>query len=374
MMNSVTTGSSEVTTCRIMAPDDANIVGNVHGGTIMKMIELAGYVAAMRHLNSQQHHNKPPKVAITYRLEHMDFLQPMRIGDLAKLQAHVIFTVESNLLVEVIVKAENLQKGIVNLSNRAYIWYVALEEEVENKEPSIMQRWKKKSISVPPVEGLPEERKHRFMQQYKQMVRERAHLRSRLNLVSSESKEEEVKKEPGSEKFTENYGAKSANSDGKSPDISRSILTQLMLPSDCGEGNLVYGGVLMKLMDNAAGLVAFRHCRTNVVTACVDALDFVSHVNLGDIVCVDACATFASSRSLEVLVEVTCESLQFQGKKKCVRGLYTFVSLGPNGRPQPLPSVHPVTPKEIQEYKEGEKRYGARRAARMKAKKQKTNT
>ena len=52
-------------------------------------------------------------------------------------------------------------------------------------------------------------------------------------------------------------------------------LCQLMLPSDCTKSGTVFGGAVMKLMDNASGITCARHCRTNVVTASMDALDFL---------------------------------------------------------------------------------------------------
>uniref|UniRef100_A0A7S2KMU9 HotDog ACOT-type domain-containing protein n=1 Tax=Bigelowiella natans TaxID=227086 RepID=A0A7S2KMU9_BIGNA len=134
---------SEVTTCRIMSPDDANPAGNVHGGTIMRMIESAGYVAAMRHLHSQKDSSgsKPScRAAVTHRLEHMDFLKPIYIGNLAKLQARVIFVKNASLLVEVIVKAEDLTKVSESLCNKAYVWYLSMEkaEEGEDEEKTVL--------------------------------------------------------------------------------------------------------------------------------------------------------------------------------------------------------------------------------------------
>jgi len=123
----------------------------------------------------------------------------------------------------------------------------------------------------------------------------------------------------------------------------------------------------MKLMDNAAGLVSVRHCRSNVVTACVDALDFVAPVFLGDVVQVAGFATFASSRSLEVEVQVTVESMRFHGERLAVRGLYTFVSLGKDCRPQPLPPVTPESALEKEAFESGQKRYLKRRAMRKAA-------
>ena len=69
-----------VTISRVMLPDDANPGGNVHGGTILKMIEEAGWIAATKHCNGLVPtrgglFKKKPLVAALVRVEHMDFLQ-----------------------------------------------------------------------------------------------------------------------------------------------------------------------------------------------------------------------------------------------------------------------------------------------------------
>mmetsp|Transcript_7566 Transcript_7566/g.11979 ORF Transcript_7566/g.11979 Transcript_7566/m.11979 type:complete len:151 (-) Transcript_7566:478-930(-) len=134
--------------------------------------------------------------------------------------------------------------------------------------------------------------------------------------------EEEERAPSGGGEGQKAKGGFNAKDNGKSPAISASTLTQVMLPSDCGEFHIVYGGTLMKLMDNASGMVAVRHCRSNVVTACVDALDFISPVALGSVVCVNAKATFASSRSLEVVVTVTAETFGQDTPKVLEQGLF----------------------------------------------------
>ena len=78
-----------------------------------------------------------------------------------------------------------------------------------------------------------------------------------------------------------------------------------MLPSDCTSTGIVFGGVVMKLMDNAAGIAASRHCRSNVVTASLDALDCMALIHNGDLVHVTATPLFTSSRSLEIEVRET---------------------------------------------------------------------
>jgi len=62
------------------------------------------------------------------------------------------------------------------------------------------------------------------------------------------------------------------------------VMSILMLPQHANPGGNVHGGEVMKLMDSAAGVVAQRHARTNVVTARVDELEFLHSIRSGNLV------------------------------------------------------------------------------------------
>ncbi|GAB5353778.1 hypothetical protein AAMO2058_000063100 [Amorphochlora amoebiformis] len=342
--------SKTLTTVRLMSPDDANPAGNVHGGSIMKMIEMSGYVAAMRHLNS----SKSTGFVVTYRLEHMDFLRPMFIGTLAKLNARVVFIKDSDILVEVIVKAEDVFLNKESLTNKAFVWYTAFESLEHPKKNTDLKELKRASVSGESIQVSDLESKM-FVAMHSQMESDRR---------PKNSKSEAEKKDGGEKNMMLTPQPSKPDEKALPPSASASDLMQIILPSDCTSFGLAYGGVLMKLMDNSAGLVSVRHCRSNVVTACVDAIDFLQPVLLGDLVKVSGRGTFASSRSLEVQVLVHIESTRFKGIRLAARGLYTFVSLGKDGKPQPLPPILPQTEDEKHEFGRGLARYLKRRAAR----------
>ncbi|GAA6108366.1 cytosolic acyl coenzyme A thioester hydrolase isoform X2 [Tachysurus ichikawai] len=97
--------SPSIQICRIMRPDDANIVGNVHGGTILKMIEEAGCIIGTRHCNTQ---TGDRCVAALARVERTDFLYPMFIGEVAHVSAEISFTSKHSVEVQVSVVSENI--------------------------------------------------------------------------------------------------------------------------------------------------------------------------------------------------------------------------------------------------------------------------
>ena len=120
-------GSVEVS--RIMTPDDTNIAGNVHGGTVLRMIEEAGVIIATRHCNKNRVDGQPTVWAALARVERTNFVAPIFVGELATAHAELTYSSKHSLEVQVLVFAENLIKGEHKLCNKASLWYVPVEPE-----------------------------------------------------------------------------------------------------------------------------------------------------------------------------------------------------------------------------------------------------
>jgi len=112
--------ASRVTLSQLMHPEHANLLGNVHGGWIMKLVDEAGALACMRHAQ---------KKVVTVAIDSMTFRQPIRIGDLIILNAEVTYTGRTSMEAEVQVLAENPVTGEQIHTNNAYLVYVALDDE-----------------------------------------------------------------------------------------------------------------------------------------------------------------------------------------------------------------------------------------------------
>jgi uncharacterized protein (TIGR00369 family) len=110
---------SQVELSQQMMPSDANPLGNVHGGHIMKLIDEAGALAAMRHA-------RRPVVTIT--MDSVSFLSPVRVGHLLRLRASVNWVGKTSLEVGVRVEAEDPITGEIAHTNSAYAVYVALDD------------------------------------------------------------------------------------------------------------------------------------------------------------------------------------------------------------------------------------------------------
>lgn len=147
---------------------------------------------------------------------------------------------------------------------------------------------------------------------------------------------------------------------GKSVDHSQVIMSNVMLPQHANASGNVHGGEIMKLIDSAAGVVAQRHARTNVVTARVDELEFLNPVRIGNVVTCYGKLTFVGKSSMEVSVNVTVEDVSKEEPSKTALTAYlTFVSLNEKGKPQQVPSLELVNEEEHRLFSEGQQRYVA---------------
>lgn len=109
-----------VTLTQLMGPADANALGNVHGGLIMKLCDEAGGMAASKH--ARRH-------AVTVTVDSMSFHSAVHIGDLLTVTASVTWAGRTSMETRVVVVAEDVITGRTTHTNTAYFVYVALDEK-----------------------------------------------------------------------------------------------------------------------------------------------------------------------------------------------------------------------------------------------------
>jgi uncharacterized protein (TIGR00369 family) len=110
---------SQVVMSMQMNPADANPSGDVHGGTIMKLVDTAAGVCAIRHCRTR---------VVTVTMDSMSFLHPVYVGDVVTLYASVNDTGNTSLEVGVRVEAENIRTGKKLHTSSAYLVFVALDD------------------------------------------------------------------------------------------------------------------------------------------------------------------------------------------------------------------------------------------------------
>ncbi|AXO80831.1 acyl-CoA thioesterase [Olleya aquimaris] len=122
---------------------------------------------------------------------------------------------------------------------------------------------------------------------------------------------------------------------------SRTILTDLVLPSETNPLNNLFGGELLARMDRAASISARRHSRRIVVTASVNHVAFNKAVPLGSVVTVEAKVSRAFKTSMEIYIDVWVEDRESGSRSKANEAIYTFVAVDETGTPVTVPELVP---------------------------------
>ncbi|WP_242092341.1 acyl-CoA thioesterase [Aestuariivivens sediminicola] len=136
----------------------------------------------------------------------------------------------------------------------------------------------------------------------------------------------------------------------KTPEQSKTILTDMVLPGETNPLNNLFGGELLARMDRAASIAARRHSRRIVVTASVNHVAFTKAVPLGSVVTVEAKVSRAFKTSMEVFIDVWIEDRESGERTKANEAIYTFVAVDDTGRPVTVPEVTPETSLEKERF------------------------
>ncbi len=126
----------------VVLPNDANVLGNILGGKVMHLVDIAAAIAAHRHCRSH---------VVTAAIDHVDFRHPIRVGDLIVLKSSVNRVFDTSMEVGVKVFSENVLSGERRHTSSAYVTFVALDAQ-------------EKPRAVPPVVPESDEEKRRWAQ------------------------------------------------------------------------------------------------------------------------------------------------------------------------------------------------------------------
>jgi acyl-CoA hydrolase len=144
---------------------------------------------------------------------------------------------------------------------------------------------------------------------------------------------------------------------GKTVGHSAVEMAELMLPHHSNPAGVVHGGELMKMMDNAAGVVAARHSLANPVTGTVHNIRFLSPVHVGEVVLIHAKLTFVGHTSMEVWVEIDAQNLGTEERRQAMTAHYIMVATDNKGKPVGVPPLIVITEEEERLFNEGQARY-----------------
>jgi acyl-CoA hydrolase len=138
-------------------------------------------------------------------------------------------------------------------------------------------------------------------------------------------------------------------------------MTVLMTPDMANFSGKVHGGAVLKLLDQVAYACASRYAARYVVTLSVDQVMFRQPIMVGELVTFLASVNHTGKSSMEVGIKVVAENIRTQEVRHANSCFFTMVAVDDAGKPVPVPSLRPFSPKEKQRFEAAE----ARKALRL---------
>jgi len=293
-------------------PEHAGAPGQIHGGRMMQWITQAGTMAAARVAHG---------TVVLGAMDDIDFLHPVKVGEIAILRAQVESVGRSSLEVGVRVWGENVTTGERTVTLNSHLVYVGVDDDIRPRPVgrAIEPRDAGEADMVAAARARRERRLARFAQK---TARE----------VGADDDEQ----------LTWHF------------ESVRSVL-----PEDALFGNMMFPGKMLMDIDEAGGILSMRYCKGFVMTACLDAMDFYSPIFTHEVVVFKAALNHVGTSSLEIGVKVLAERPWTGEVRHACTAFLTFVHLGAGGpdsgaawRPQPAPAFTPRTAAERRRWDE----------------------
>jgi acyl-CoA thioesterase YciA len=108
------------------------------------------------------------------------------------------------------------------------------------------------------------------------------------------------------------------------------------MPADTNPSGDIFGGWVLSQMDIAGGIAASERAKSRVVTVAVEAMTFIAPVKIGDVLCVYTTIERVGTTSIAVFMEAWVRRNRLQEREKVTDGRFVYVSLGEDGRSQPI--------------------------------------
>jgi acyl-CoA hydrolase len=282
-------------------PEHAGAPGQIHGGRMMQWITQAGTMAAARVARG---------TVVLGAMDDLDFLHPVKVGQIAILQARVESVGRSSLEVGVRVWGEDVATGERTVTLNSHLVFVSVDDHARPRpvQERIVPR---DAAEAELVEAARARRAHRVTRLGSRAVR-----------------------------------AKDVATDDDADFRWRFQSSRAVLPEDALFGNTMFPGKMLMELDEAGGIVSMRYCKGLVMTACVDAMDFYSPIFTREVVTFKAGLNHVGSSSLEIGIKVLAEVPWSGELRHACTAFLTYVHLGADLRPRPCPPFGPQTPGE----------------------------
>ena len=297
-------------------PEHSNNHGTLHGGILMDWIMLTGSITSFKFANGP---------AVLGATDSIDFLNPVKIGEIVILESWVEHVGNSSIEVAVRVHSEDGETEEKKLITLSYMAFVAVDKNVKPRK--MKAKLNASSTVERELIAWAEERK----------VQRLPEIRKRKKNVFNVTDE------------TEN---------------TRLIFTttKMVLPEDAFYGNFMSVGKLLKYIDESAAILAKRFAKGVLVTGSLDDLFFYSPLNVGNLIEFKAGITYVGTKSLELAIKVDSYDTETGESSHACTAFLTYVKVDKAGNPVSVPEFTPETPCEIRLWKEAERRKERRKA------------
>jgi acyl-CoA hydrolase len=303
-------------------PEHAGAPGQIHGGRMMQWIAQAGTMAAARVAHG---------TVVLGAMDDIDFLHPVKVGQIAILKAQVEYVGTSSLEVGVRVWGEDVMTGERTVTLNSHLVFVSVDEDAK-----------------PRAVG----------------ARIEAHDRAEAAVVDAARARREQRRTRIADR------ARRASELDEGEEISwRFESARSVLPEDALFGNMMFPGKMLMELDEAGGILSMRYCKGFVMTACLDAMDFYTPIWSHEVVTFKAGLNYVGTSSLEIGVKVLAEKPWTGEVRHACTAYLTYVHLGPDLRPQPCRPFTPGTEAERRRWQAAQLRREHRleRVKRLKA-------
>jgi len=279
-------------------PEHAGAPGQIHGGRMMQWITQAGTMAAARVAHG---------TVVLGAMDDIDFLHPVKVGQIAILRAQVEDVGTSSLEVGVRVWGEHVATGERTVTLNSHLVFVSVDDDAKPRPvgSGITPRDGAETALVEAARARREQRRARHAD------------RARRGVDVDPDADADV-----------SWRFESARS---------------VLPEDVLFGNMMFPGKMLMELDEAGGILSMRYCKGFVMTACLDAMDFYTPIWSHEVVTFKAGLNHVGSSSLEIGIKVLAEKPWTGEVRHACTAYLTYVHLGADLRPQPCRPYRPDT-------------------------------
>lgn len=282
-------------------PEHAGAPGQIHGGRMMQWITQAGTMAAARVAHG---------TVVLVAMDDIDFLHPVKVGQIAILRAQVEDVGTSSLEVGVRVWGEHVATGERTVTLNSHLVFVSVDADARPRPVG---------SCITPRDGA----------ETALMEAARARREQRRARHADRARR----------------GA-DVGTDADADVAWRFESARSVLPEDALFGHMMFPGKMLMELDEAGGILSMRYCKGFVMTACLDAMDFYTPIWSHEVVTFKAGLNHVGSSSLEIGIKVLAEKPWTGEIRHACTAYLTYVHLGADLRPRPCRPFTPATDAE----------------------------